>query len=404
MPELHGCKGIRYVSMFGNIGYFVAAKRLMLAMAEAGIPFTWTPMFVRQGSKREAIFSGHSTGDRELDPYCNRPLAYDTVIIHTPPDFFPEWGRRERGKRLIGHTTWETDSLPQSWPALFKGLDHVLVPSRWNREVFMRYGPGIPITVLPHVLGPTTPSPSHFWDDITPGIFVFYLIETWSARKNVDEVIRLYRRTFRESAATLLVVKTSTWTYRHNPMRHMEWARSLYGRVRRWFDVPEWLSFRRDAAGRVAAIEASTAGGGKVRLVAGDVCEDDIAGLHHRGDCYLSLSHGEGWGLGAFDAAAAGNPVIATGWGGALDYLDSQYAWVVGYDHVAVRDDDHSDRCDERHRWAQPRMEEAAAMMHQVAGNRAAARERARAWVPALQREFSSSAVAQRLRQVLADG
>lgn len=404
MPELVSCKGVRYVSMFGNVGYFVAAKRLMLAMAEAGIPFTWTPVFIRNGGKRRDIFSGQATGDRELDPYCNRPLTYDTVIIHTPPDLFPEWARLERGKRLIGHTTWETDSLPKSWPAFFKRLDHLLVPSRWNRDVFMREGPGVPITVLPHVLGPTAPPPSHFWGGITPDTCVFYLIETWSARKNLDDVIRLYRQTFSEGDATLLVVKTSTWTYRHTPIRHMEWARSLYGRVRRWFDVPEWLSFRRNAVGRVAAIEASTAAGGRVRLVVGDVREDDIAGLHHRGDCYLSLSHGEGWGLGAFDAAAAGNPVIATGWGGALDYLDSRHAWVVGCDPVAVRDDDHSDRCDGRHRWAQPRMEEAATMMRQVAGDRAAARARARAWVPALQREFSSRAVAERLRRVLADG
>ncbi|MEW6364177.1 MAG: hypothetical protein AB1714_06015 [Acidobacteriota bacterium] len=62
------------------------------------------------------------------------------------------------------------------------------------------------------------------------------------------------------------------------------------------------------------------------------------------------------------------------------------------------------DRCDERHPWAQPRMEDAAAMMRQVAGDRAAARARARAWVPALQREFSSRAVAERLRRVLSDG
>ncbi|MBF0547900.1 MAG: hypothetical protein HQM08_25905 [Candidatus Riflebacteria bacterium] len=45
MPEPIGCHGIQYVSLFGAIGYFVAAKRLMMGMAEVGIPFTWTPVF-----------------------------------------------------------------------------------------------------------------------------------------------------------------------------------------------------------------------------------------------------------------------------------------------------------------------------------------------------------------------
>ena len=37
--------------------------------------------------------------------------------------------------------------------------------------------------------------------------------------------------------------------------------------------------------------------------------------IHAIGDCYVSLTHGEGWGMGAFDAATLGKPVLITGWG-----------------------------------------------------------------------------------------
>ncbi len=64
--------------------------------------------------------------------------------------------------------------------------------------------------------------------------------------------------------------------------------------------------------------------------------DDRIAGLHARGDCYLTLARGEGWGIGAFDASAYGNPVIATRWGGFLEYLDDDNAFLVDHTLTAV--------------------------------------------------------------------
>jgi glycosyltransferase involved in cell wall biosynthesis len=49
--------------------------------------------------------------------------------------------------------------------------------------------------------------------------------------------------------------------------------------------------------------------------------------LHCLGDVYVSMAHGEGWGLGAFDAAALGRPLLMTGWGGHRDYLGDDAAW-----------------------------------------------------------------------------
>ena len=42
--------------------------------------------------------------------------------------------------------------------------------------------------------------------------------------------------------------------------------------------------------------------------------EAHIAALHERGDCYVSLHRGEGWGYPLFEAASRGTPVIATGY------------------------------------------------------------------------------------------
>jgi glycosyltransferase involved in cell wall biosynthesis len=58
----------------------------------------------------------------------------------------------------------------------------------------------------------------------------------------------------------------------------------------------------------------------------------DSAGIdliHALGDCFVSLSHGEAWGLGAFEAATRGTPVITTAWGGHLDYLGDDWPGAV---------------------------------------------------------------------------
>ena len=51
--------------------------------------------------------------------------------------------------------------------------------------------------------------------------------------------------------------------------------------------------------------------------------------LHEIGHAYVSLAHGEGWALGAFDAATRGTPVTMTAWGGHRDYLDGDWPGAV---------------------------------------------------------------------------
>ena len=90
--------------------------------------------------------------------------------------------------------------------------------------------------------------------------------------------------------------------------------------------------------------------------------DERIAGLHARGDCYLTLTHGEGWGIGSFDACAYGNPVIATGWGGHMAYLEGS-PWLVDYDLVAVDNERAVGSYAPSQRWGDPRLEHAVSLL-----------------------------------------
>ena len=61
----------------------------------------------------------------------------------------------------------------------------------------------------------------------------------------------------------------------------------------------------------------------KLYLLHGDMTDEEIHALyrHPKVSAFLSLPHGEGFGLPIFEAAYSGLPVVATGWSGQLDFL-----------------------------------------------------------------------------------
>lgn len=393
-------RGIKYISLYGALGFFAAAKRYMLGLRQLGIPFTWTPMVPGSswGLGLEP-FAGRAIGDPELDPFCNRPLEYDAVIIHTPPELFPRWAALEKGRRIFGYTAWETDRIPSFWPSCLEGIDHLLVPSRWNRETLVRCGITIPTTVIPHIAPTAATSAPLRRQGGRP--FVFYAIETWTARKNLDLAIRCYLEAFRREDPVLFVIKTFPQAYRHTRMTRHGFLKSLYVRLRNNLHVPPQVTIRPDTDGQLRRIVARRPNGGRIELITAELAENEITALHLRGDCYLSLTHGEGWGMGAFDAASFGNPVIITDWGGQLDYLDTDHAHLVGCDLVLARDDDNRRFFDPSQLWAEPRFAEAVSAMHRVFDDPVAARAKAKILQNRIRSEYAADKIIGRLLAVL---
>ncbi len=111
-------------------------------------------------------------------------------------------------------------------------------------------------------------------------------------------------------------------------------------------------------------------------LVEDTLDRDVMDALFARADAYVSLHRCEGYGLTMAEAAAAGTPVVATGWSGNLEFMRPETSWLVPYELVDIPDHvPHYGGLGAR--WAEPDVGAAAAMMAEIAEDPAAARARA---------------------------
>jgi len=363
-----------YLSLDESSGYGVAADRCRAALEGSGIEIDWTP-FVPGG--------GWGLGYEpppQLDPLDLPDDGRGQVVVaHLVPEYFPVIRERAPEAFIVGHTAWETDRIPRHWRTCLEAADVVVVPSRFSADAVSSSGVSTPVAVVPHVVAPAGPCSSAAWEDIDPGLFVFYTIAEWSERKAVFHSVEAYLRAFSSTDPVVMVVKTSHRDRRSAPPagRHAVEA-----------GTSAWALARLLARHRHPP---------RVVLVTRQLADDEIRGLHQRGDSFVSLCRGEGWGLGAFDAAAAGNPVVTTGFGGHLDYLEGS-PYLVRYGLVPVEDTAGHPSYAPDQRWAEPDLDHGAELLREVMARRPAATAWAADRAGEIQLRYGPEAVAEAFR------
>jgi glycosyltransferase involved in cell wall biosynthesis len=365
---------LRYLAEDACTGYGEASYRLVEAVRACGIEVEY-----RAFHEATPEVPAHTNRyRRDQQPRCNVP-AGSTTIAHLVPEHYRAVRDLVGDGPLIGHTVWETDMVPAHWPSRINRIDAVIVPCEWNREVFKAGGVTVPIHVVPHIACDPVPGDRGAALDLPDDVVVFYSIARWDPRKAPWLAVQAFLNAFSGDDPVALVLKT-TPTLQAAPLGDWGAGTTAYGTT--FLEVVRLVRQHPNPP--------------RIRLEVDDLPDDRVAGLHERGDCYVSLARGEGWGLGAFDACAYGNPVVTTCWGGQLSYLDAESAWLVDYDLVPVRH--HWPRSySPDQRWAEPSIEHAAAILREIAANLTRARRRAAPMRTRVLEEYAPDAVADRL-------
>lgn len=128
----------------------------------------------------------------------------------------------------------------------------------------------------------------------SPGPIHFYRIGVIDARKDQKKTVLAFLRAFKPGEA-ILTLKTTAAAYALSEI----WPHDERVRGNGW-------------------TEASMAAA--VRIINHTWSETDLLELHRQGDVYLSLSHGEGWDMPAFDALLSGNRLVYSESGGPEEF------------------------------------------------------------------------------------
>ena len=120
---------------------------------------------------------------------------------------------------------------------------------------------------------------------------------------------------------------------------------------------------------QVAEVEREAARLGiaeKFRLITEYLPHAELYGLTSACDVYISLHHGEGFGLGMAEAMLMGKPVIATDWSANTEFCKQGSSFPIPYKLVPVKPDEYFASMRE---WAEADVDAAADALRQCYGN-----------------------------------
>ncbi len=347
-----------YGHVFDATGYGQAARGYLHALHAAGVKLSVVDLMKHEPQVRDEL----------IESLIGRPIEPDFHLFHGIP---PQWARRAFPLRnTIGMTVWETDTMPVQWRNVLSHVLEVWLPCDFNVSAFRR-DLRTPIFKLPHVVVPrhfNGDVPDQAFPEVRPNDFVFYAVFEWQERKGPAELLAAYLRAFPADEDTLLIIKTSR-------------------------------SAAQVAAQALATARQRTLSRARVAIRAEAWSEGTLEALRRRGDCYVSLHRGEGWCYPLFDAAGRGTPVVATGYAGPLEYLSADFAQLVPYQLVSVR---------QPYlyylptmRWAEPDVFTAADRLRWVYAHRDAARAHAAEAAERIRATFAPEAVGRMARDEL---
>ena len=260
---------------------------------------------------------------------------------------------------------WELPKYPEIWVGALGRFDEVWAISRFVQDGLAASG------IESHHVGQAVEMPArpflprrHFGIRASSFVFLTLLdLSSFSARKNPEAVIEMYRRLRRRHpfADMQLVVKVKNGDQ----------------------DAKEWVEDNLDHAGP------------DLVFVDRRLTTHEVQSLIAACDCFVSLHRSEGFGRGAAEAMWLGRLAIATAWSGNLEYMDETFPGAVRYATTRVEEGQYP--CHEGQFWAEPEIDHAVAIADRMLNDSAFARDAARIGQSVVRRTCSHRAVGLRM-------
>lgn len=274
MPDV---RLLYYCAFAQQNGYARAAHDYCVALHRAGVDLAIRPLYDCDPANLDEQYA-------ELLPLATKEMLNPThAIVHAMPLEAVKFASAIPSEvtHRICVTTWETDRVPDEIvDSLTESFGRIIVPSHGVQKAFEA---GYPLAVvIPHCFDDYLWVPGEDDDDYDD--YTFYTVDAHTTRKNLKGLVSAYLTAFeREDSVALRILAT------HNGS-----------------DVSDMVAMVMDVSG----IDTEN-------LPAIYVHDPEYLSLHglvafhQAGDCYVTASRGEGFGLGPCEARLVGNYLIA---------------------------------------------------------------------------------------------
>lgn len=327
-PRDPGVNLIGYLA--GEMGLGESGRLMDAALHAAGVPTSTFDV-------------GRGLLSRQTAAYrVSEPHLYDTSLIcvngSETATAIRRLGDVAQRTRRIGMWYWELEDFPIEHQAGFKHVHEVWAATDFMRDAIAAHSPGVPVRTvmppLPQRAADPGPLPARYGIDPARPWFLFtfdYL--SIAGRKNPYGLVEAFIRAFPEDDGTgpQLVIK------------------SINGEKRPY----EYERLRIQVAGRRDVI-----------VIDEYLPNDERHMLVAHCTAYVSLHKAEGLGLTLAEAMAWGKPVIATRYGGVMQFMNDDNGLLVGWKPGSVPE--RMGPYEKGLRWAEPDLDEAAALMRLV--------------------------------------
>ncbi|MGF9713091.1 MULTISPECIES: glycosyltransferase family 4 protein [Paenibacillus] len=286
-------------------GLGIASREYVLALLRRGVD-------VKVDVKTHQLTRTPNRTNTLLAKFAQKPYAKNkpkVLIYHYPPNTINLKKERKRYDYIILNTVWETTKIPRSWLPNINQFDAVFVPSLHNKVAMRNSGVKVPLFIVPHGvhIHIFTPKNKKLLLKQLSGRFIFVSIFGFQHRKNPEALLRAYWEEFSSADRVALVIKTNG-----------------YSRV----EKEEWIKNKIRNYKKMLRIRKKTA---PVSIITHRLRQHQMKGIYTLGNVFVLPSRGEGVGLPFLESLSSGVPVIATGWGGHMDFLHSGNSFFIRY-------------------------------------------------------------------------
>lgn len=207
----------------------------------------------------------------------------------------PQLRRDNEAAYNIGYSMFETNTVPENWIQFYNEMDEIWTPSTFCKKSLNIKDLKCIITIIPIGVDTEVFSPKKREEHS----FTFLSVGKWVDRKGWDLLINAYTSEFIGDFNIRLCIKTDEQTKTKEEL------------------IKEYLTTDRTSHMPRILINNQKVG------------EKTLPLFYNEADCYILPSRGEAFGIPFLEAMASGIPVIASDFGGQLDFVNEEVGWLI---------------------------------------------------------------------------